>query len=315
MDYLPPAARSSMLNHAHRTILSLISRLPAHRETAFRAYNRALRSIRPNYTARTFFNASIICNLGDVIQSYIFHFGIWEPQVTDVVVRNLAPGDVFVDVGANIGYDSLLAAWRVGPEGKVVAIEASPLAFALLQRNLKLNAYAKNVRAVQVAASDRPGKLNLYDVLEHNMGAATTIAGRGGVLVARVQAKPLLEILDPIEIDRVRLIKIDVEGAEPAIMSNILDSLDRFPQTMDIVVETSTDDVEVSKTVFSRMKAAGFYAYMIENDYSRERYLSSRPIAPLVRTDTLPERQCDLFYTRRNYERAGAGAILGSRTA
>ena len=147
-----------------------------------------------------------------MVQSYIFNFGVWEPEVADVIVQNLAPGDVFVDIGANIGYD-FSAARRVGPEGKVVAIEASPSTFALLQANLKLNAYAKNARAVQVAASDRPGTLNLYDVSEYNIGAATTIASRGGLLAATVQARPVLEILDPDEIERVRLIKINVEGA------------------------------------------------------------------------------------------------------
>ena len=234
-----------------------------------------------------------------MVQSYIFNFGVWEPEVANVIVQNLAPGDVFVDIGANIGYDSLLAARRVGPEGKVVAIEASPSTFALLQANLKLNAYAKNARAVQVAASDRPGTLNLYDVSEYNIGAATTIASRGGILAATVQARPVLEILDPDEIERVRLIKIDVEGAESPNLSNILDSIDFFPRTMDIVVETSPADDEASKTVFSQMKAVGFYAYMIENDYHKERYLSARPLAAFVRTETLPDCVCDLFYTRR----------------
>ena len=66
-------------------------------------------------------------------------------------------------------YDSLLAAWRVGPAGKVVAIEASPLAFELLQANLRMNDYAKNVRPVQLAVSDRPGKLDLCDLSKYNM--------------------------------------------------------------------------------------------------------------------------------------------------
>ena len=50
-----------------------------------------------------------ICNLHDMIQSYIFNFGVWEPESTAIITRNFASGDVFVDVGANIGYDWLLA--------------------------------------------------------------------------------------------------------------------------------------------------------------------------------------------------------------
>ncbi|WP_170153332.1 FkbM family methyltransferase [Roseiarcus fermentans] len=238
-----------------------------------------------------------------MIQSYIFHFGVWEPEISQIIENSLTTGDVFIDVGANIGYDSLLAAWRVGQLGKVVAIEASPTTFAMLEANLNLNEYAKNVRAVQIAASDRFEQLNLYNMPEHNIGASTTIAsraiGRGGLFFAKVQAKPLLEILHPEEIARVRLIKIDVEGAEPAIMSNILDSLHCFPANMEIIVETSPhDDYEASRNVFIRMKEAGFYAYVIENDYDRERYLS-RALSLPVKTDELPDVQCDLFYTRR----------------
>ena len=297
---IPSETIVSPIERAHGSILSLIGLLSDDHDRAFHAFNRALRSIRPSYVGRTFFHAKMNCKLSDMIQSYIFHFGVWEPEITDVIVRNLAPGELFVDIGANVGYNSLLAAWRVGPEGKVVAIEASPKTFALLQANLALNDYAKNVRAVQVAVSDRVGKLDLFEFAKHNIGAATTIAGRGGTLVATVEAKPLVDILNPDEIDRVRLIKIDVEGAEPLVLSSILDSLDRFPQTMDLIVETSPeDDVELTRAVFIRMKAAGFHAYMIQNDYRRKRYLSGWPTSPIVGCDTLPDRQCDLLYTRR----------------
>lgn len=296
-EEIPLGSAPSLFDRSHTAILALLRRLPANRETALRAYNRALRSIRPQYIAKTSFGAKINCNLNDMIQSYIFHFGVWEPEITDLIARNLAPGDVFIDLGANIGYDSLLGSWRVGSEGRVVAIEASPKAFKQLRANLRLNDFADNVRAVQVAASDKPGQLELYDVAAGNMGAATTIAGRGGTLLATVEAKPLVDILTPDEINRVRLIKIDVEGAEPAIMTNILDYISRFPQTMDLLVETSPG--ELPQAVFDRMKAEGYRAYTVENDYSRERYISARPIGHILPTETLPDYQCDLFYTRR----------------
>lgn len=75
-----------------------------------------------------------------------------------VIEQNLAPGDVFVDIGANIGYDTLLAASRVGAQGTVISIEASPRTFALLQRDIAANPFAANVRAVNAAVSDRPAR-------------------------------------------------------------------------------------------------------------------------------------------------------------
>jgi hypothetical protein len=67
-----------------------------------------------------------ICDLDDVIQRYIFYFGVWEPMISHVTEQMLHKGDVYVDVGANIGYCSLLASNCVGGSGRVVSIEASP---------------------------------------------------------------------------------------------------------------------------------------------------------------------------------------------
>ena len=129
-------------------------------------------------------------------------------------------------------------------------------------------------------------------------GAATTLAGRGGKLIASVDARPLAQILTPAEMHGVRLVKIDVEGAEPMILNNILDEIEVFPASMDLIVELALDDSEVSSQVFSRMTQAGYYAYAVENDYEKDRYLSNRPLSPLVFTDTAPLTQCDLYYTR-----------------
>jgi hypothetical protein len=73
----------------------------------------------------------------DILQQY--YFGVWEPNLTHWIVGRLRRGDTFVDVGANIGYYSLLASKLVGPGGSVVALEASPTIFHQLQDNLRLN--------------------------------------------------------------------------------------------------------------------------------------------------------------------------------
>lgn len=290
-----------MFQPLHKTIVGTIRRLPLPAARfAFRAYNKALRTLKPEHLATTYFGARIHCNPLDLIQRMILHFGVWEPDVSRVIEQNLAPGDVFVDVGANIGYDTLLASSRVGSAGRVVAIEASPRTFALLQRNLAANGTAPNVRAVNAAVSDRPGTLELYEVNAGNIGAATTLASRGGTLMARVEALPLEQILTPQERSRLRLIKMDVEGAEPPILRHLLEHLSIYPATMDIVVEaTPDDDPEVWRDVFDRMRAAGFTAWAIDNDYELEWYLRWRSPSPLQRVDAMPARQQDLLFTRR----------------
>ena len=282
-------------------VMALIRRLPLPAaRLAFRAYNKFLRTLGPEHVGTTYFGTRLHCNPSDLIQRMVLYFGVWEPDVSHVIQQNLKGGDVFVDIGANIGYDTLLASTRVGAAGRVVSIEASPRTFALLQRNLALNPGATNVRAVNVAVSDRPGRLDLYEQDEGNIGAATTLASRGGSLMASVDALPLDKILTTEEVQKLRLIKMDVEGAEPPILRHLLDGLASYPPTMDIVVEASPeDDPAAWRDVFERLRAAGFSAWAIENYYELEWYLRWRRPAALQRVDALPEHQQDLLFTRR----------------
>lgn len=87
--------------------------------------NAALRDRPLHRLARTRFGATFAVDTQDLIQRYLYLFGVWEPHMTRWLQRRLKPGDVFVDVGANIGYYSILASRLVGARGKVVAIEAS----------------------------------------------------------------------------------------------------------------------------------------------------------------------------------------------
>lgn len=290
-----------MIRALHVPVMALIRRLPLPAaRLAFRAYNRFLRTLGPDHVAATYFGARMYCNPLDLIQRMVLYFGVWEPDVSHVIEQNLNNGDVFVDIGANIGYDTLLASSRVGSTGKVVAIEASTRTFAFLQRNLALNPASTNVRAVNVAVAEKPGRLDLFEQDEGNIGAATTLASRGGKLLASVDALPLDRILTPEEMQRLRLIKMDVEGAEPPILRHILANIAAYPPTMDIVVEASPDDDRMAwLDAFERLRAAGFSAWAIDNDYELEWYLRWRRPAALKRVEALPDRQQDLLFTRR----------------
>jgi FkbM family methyltransferase len=267
----------------------------------YRIFNRMLKMMNQEYTAVTYFGARMLCNTNDVIQSRILHFGVWEPEISRIIQALLSPGDVFVDIGANVGYDTLLGSWRVGPTGTVVAIEAMPSTFALLQRNLALNGNPENVRAVQLAASDRSGALDLYHVEDNNIGAASTLAHRGARIIGNAVAAPIVNILRADELSRVRLVKIDIEGGEPAVLRNILDNIGRFPETMDILVEVSPQDVAAGwGEIFDRLRSEGYRSYEILNLYDLRWYLSRPKPAPLQLTEMLPCAQQDLLFTRQS---------------
>jgi FkbM family methyltransferase len=250
--------------------------------------------------ATTHYGARFVCDARDTIQSMIMHFGVWEPDVSRIIHDHLAAGDVVVDIGANIGYDTLLAASLVGPTGQVVAIEASPQTYESLKHNLRLNPeFAANVRTVNVAVAEVPGSLDLYGFGAANIGGTTTLPGRGGSLIATIDALPIDEILTTEEVSRTRLIKLDVEGAEPPILRHIAERLDDYPGNMEIIVEANTqDDFAAWNDVFERLRAAGFAAFAIANRYDVQWYLRWKPTS-LTYIEGTPAKRTDVLFTRQ----------------
>ncbi|GJG89033.1 hypothetical protein tb265_42140 [Gemmatimonadetes bacterium T265] len=242
------------------------------------------------------------CDLHDFIASRIYYFGVWEPNLTSLLMRRLAPGDVFVDVGANMGYFSLLASRLVGDAGGVVAFEASPATYAVLAEDVAMNR-ATNVRAVNVAVSDRPGTLALYSGPSDNRGATSLHAERGGRFEANVRAAPLLDLLEPEERARVRLMKIDVEGAELPILLDVLEHLGDYSPRMEVVVEVAPDEMRAAgvpvEALLARFAAHGFHWYELENHHDPRAYFDARPQAA-VRGTTVPTRRTDVVFSRED---------------
>jgi len=258
-----------------------------------------------DFTARTIFGSKISGNTREAVGRYIFYFGIWEPNLTHWMRGRLSPGDVFVDVGANIGYFALLASQLVGDSGKVIAVEALPAIFSALQANLEKNS-AHNVRAVNCAVWDREQMITLYTNAEDLPGQTTVSPAWANQYhlqtQVRVAAAPLSAILDPQEVRAARLIKIDVEGAEWQVVSG-----------MKSIMPSCRDDVEIALEVNRKALAAegrspqdvldffdewGFHPYRIENDYLAERYLYREPPRPPERVQEILGDQADIIFSR-----------------
>ncbi len=223
--------------------------------------------------------ARCIVRLPDLVGMYIYLFGVWEPDISCFVRDRLCEGATFIDIGAHIGYYTLLASPRVGHGGGgggVVAIEASPMIFEALEANLALN-QVSNCRLVHMAAAAEVGSLRVYRGPPHNTGLTTTVASRGFPLEATVEAAPLADMLEPREITTARLVKIDVEAAEDAVLAGLDGFLERCPRDVEIVVELSpqwwSNPRQTPKDVLRRFFDAGFFAYEIDNNLWPWRYL------------------------------------------
>ncbi|MFI4975596.1 MAG: FkbM family methyltransferase [Caulobacterales bacterium] len=247
-------------------------------------------------TVRLYYGATIKIDLWQMMLQRMFYFRCWEPNISSLVEDILRRGDVFVDLGAHIGYYTLLASKLVGSEGAVVAVEALPSNFAMLQENVSQNA-AGNVRAVNCAVSDRRGDLTIFSGAFRNTGTATTIELPGRAVVGRVASLPLDEILTGDERARVALIKIDIEGRELQVLQRLLETLDAYPAGVQVICEFDTlIGGEALRAAFLGFLAVGFEAYRIPNDYSWESYLRWRGPEPLAKVTDLPPGGCDILF-------------------
>lgn len=173
---------------------------------------------------------SFLCDLRDGISREVFLTGQYEPQETAILLSLIRPGSTFVDVGANWGYYTLLAARRVGPAGRVIAVEPDPRMFAVLDANVRRNGFDW-VTASRVAALDQPGEATLlgFDETAGNFGTSTVGGAddRHDVPRYRVATAPLDAILAEARVDTVHVMKVDVEGAEVAVLRGLAQHLAR----------------------------------------------------------------------------------------
>ena len=152
--------------------------------------------------------------------------GDYEPPLT-ALWNQLAPeGGVAIDIGANIGAHTLTMAMRVGVRGRVLAFEPNPLVRAALVRNLALNGI-KHVSVHACALGRESGTLPLRvpkkDSAEFsNMGLASLVALDTPHDLVQVDVRTLDSIVEPLNLDRVDVVKIDVQGYEVAALQGML---------------------------------------------------------------------------------------------
>lgn len=158
----------------------------------------------------------------------------WELYETQLTLQHLQAGDVYVDVGANIGYYSLLAAKKVGSSGKVIAYEPNPKNFALLQANIALN-HLPNVQVFPLALYDKDEQGQLYlsadNYGDHRVYAASE--SRHSHDITLVHGDEHLSTLT----SRMDFLKIDTQGAEFFVVNGLHDMIMHNRQHLRMIVE------------------------------------------------------------------------------
>lgn len=143
-----------------------------------------------------------------------------EPKVTRYMLRNLKSGMIFLDVGAAVGWFTLIGAHMVGSEGKVLAYEPMPSRFELLRENIRLNGF-ENVSCFPFALSDKDGEAYM-----EGPGMMKVTEKRTDTPIKTVRFDSHVRGLN---LGRVDIVKIDVEGAELRVLYGMRNTIENSP--------------------------------------------------------------------------------------
>jgi FkbM family methyltransferase len=149
--------------------------------------------------------------------SYAIAAGSLEVPLVELVRRVIRPGDIVLDVGANVGYYTLLSAALAGPTGSVFAFEPHPVNFGLLARSVQEN-HLNWVTPEPLVVSDRSGIQTLYVSEDPSFTGQHSITRRVGTTELACRSTSLDEYASGHGITRIRFLKVDVEGAEPIVL-------------------------------------------------------------------------------------------------
>ncbi len=213
-------------------------------------------------TARTFFGRNMRVHLPDLVGVKLYQYGFFEEGLTRAIIEKLSPGGVFIDIGAHVGYYTMLASLLVGAEGRVVAFEPTPRTRTELSFN---TAGLDNVRVVPMAAWDEPARLTLQDFGQRQ-------SSFNSVMAARVTGNPRRE---SIEVEAIAVddwlvahdivpsfIKIDAESAEYRVLRGLRRTIEQYHPILSLEIgDYDLPGVPCSADLIQSLLAMGYDAW------------------------------------------------------
>lgn len=181
----------------------------------------------------------------------------YEREVYNQILRILHVGMTMVDVGAHIGWYSLVAARVVGPNGRVYAFEAVPHTAETLQKNISINKY-ENIELIQNAVGNTVGKLPFY--IDKSFSSSSSLFPINHELNAvEVETTTLDQFFQEEDWPPVHLVKLDIEGAEKLALDG-MQELSRRNSSLKVIVEVNLRKFSLEELIDS-LKGCGFYRF------------------------------------------------------
>lgn len=218
-------------------------------------------------------NILIKLNLDDWIQKQVFYFGRYEIEKNETLLWHnlIADSQIVIDIGANIGYYTLMSSVRVGTKGKVFSFEPVSTTFKKLSENVKLNQF-DNITIENLAVSNAISEIELFVADEKSTGSSSISehVNFSGIK-ERVKAITIDHYVKDKAFQRIDVVKIDVEGCEPMVIEGMMDSMRKFrPLVLIEVLDERLKTVGSSKELL--------YALFDSLDYSAFEILDGRTV-------------------------------------
>lgn len=173
-------------------------------------------------------DAVIVINPRDPVVSGALFFRVYERTELAFFQSACCSGMSFLDVGANVGFYTALAARRIGPTGKIVALEPDPESHGFLKQTVAANE-AVNVVCLTTAAAASRGRFKLY-ISPENRGDNRLYQPDPSWPSVEVETAPADDLLAGLGIEQLDLIKIDVQGAEGGVIDGLEKTIRRSPK-------------------------------------------------------------------------------------
>ena len=170
---------------------------------------------------------------------HLYATGIYEPDVVRSLESHINPDAFVIDLGAHVGFYTLLAAGLVGPRGRVYAFEPQVVVRRVLARNVALNGYESRCRVLPYAVADTTGSRTLF-VRSQQSDQSSLFAGNNVSEKAIVETVSLDEFFAAEGWPPVDFIKMDIEGSEKAALEGMRELSARNPQ-LRLVMEFGVD--------------------------------------------------------------------------
>lgn len=196
------------------------------------------------------------------ISSELMIYGNHEPLTTNIISDELVEGMNCLDIGSNIGYYALLESKKIGPNGNVWCIEPSPENFSILNDNIKIQEN-KNIKSFNFAIGDKNGDIEFIISKKSNW---SKVKDENDFVddndkIIKVPLKTLNSFADENNLEKIDLLRMDVEGYENKIFMGGIEFLKKFRPTIMIEIHKMIMGEEETRKILQKLKEINYENY------------------------------------------------------